>query len=163
MKLDLVFKDLKCAAKVNIAFGFVLKNVEGGSCRPFYVHENNTLMEKLKLVRTPDDTNKLKDKLQKMDIVDLCTRERANTKRKLYKLTKLTVFESLLRDVPMGCKESLLPEPVLKNQKVNCLGFEKKIQESLRMPIFAFSEQLFCIYLATRDWRKKHPKFSNFS
>ena len=32
-KLDLVFKGLKCAAKVNLAFGFVLKNVDDGSCR----------------------------------------------------------------------------------------------------------------------------------
>ena len=32
-KLDLVFKGLKCAAKVNPEFGFVLKNVEDGSCR----------------------------------------------------------------------------------------------------------------------------------
>ena len=29
-KLDYVFKELKCAAKVNLAFGFVLKNVEDG-------------------------------------------------------------------------------------------------------------------------------------
>ena len=29
-KLDLVFSGLKCAAKVNLAFGFVLKNVEDG-------------------------------------------------------------------------------------------------------------------------------------
>ena len=27
-KLDYVFKELKCAAKVNLAFGFVLKNTE---------------------------------------------------------------------------------------------------------------------------------------
>ena len=32
-KLDLVFNGLKCAAKVNLAFGFVLNNVENGSCR----------------------------------------------------------------------------------------------------------------------------------
>ena len=31
-KLDLVFKRLERAAKVNLAFGFVLKNVEDGSC-----------------------------------------------------------------------------------------------------------------------------------
>ena len=31
-KPDYVFKELKCAAKVNLAFGFVLKNVEDGSC-----------------------------------------------------------------------------------------------------------------------------------
>ena len=59
-----------------------------------------------------------------MDIVDLCTRERANTKWKFYKLTNLTVFAALLKDVPMGCKDSVLPEPLLKNQNVNCLTYE---------------------------------------
>ena len=74
-KLDLVFNGLKCAAKVNLAFGFLLNNVEDGSCRYFYAHENNTLMERSKLVRTPDDIINLKEKLQKMDMVDLCTQE----------------------------------------------------------------------------------------
>ena len=75
-KLDYVFKELKCAAKVNMAFGFVLKNTEDGMCRYVYAHENNTSMEKAKLVCTQADMSNLKDKLQKMDIIDLCTRER---------------------------------------------------------------------------------------
>ena len=80
-KMDLVFNGLKCAAKVNqLAFGFVLKNVEDGSFRYFYAHENNTLMERSKLVCTPDNIINLKEKLHKMDVVDLCTRERGNTK-----------------------------------------------------------------------------------
>ena len=32
-KVDHVFKELKYAAKVNIAFGFILKDIEGGMCR----------------------------------------------------------------------------------------------------------------------------------
>ena len=32
-KLDYVFKELKCAEKVNLAFGFVLKIFEDGMCR----------------------------------------------------------------------------------------------------------------------------------
>ena len=107
---DLVFKGLKCAAKGNLAFGFVLRNLESGSCRSFYGHENNTVMQKTKHVSTPDNITKLKDKLQKMDLVDLCARERANTKWKFYKQTSLTVFAALLKDVPMGCKDSVLPE-----------------------------------------------------
>ena len=35
-KLDYVFKELKCAAKNNLAFGFVLEDIEGGMCRYFY-------------------------------------------------------------------------------------------------------------------------------
>ena len=124
-KLELVFKGLKCGAKVNLGFGFVLKNVEDGSSRYFYAHENNTVLERSKLVCTPDDITNLKEKLQKMDIVDLCTRERANTKWKFYKLTNQTLFAAILKDVPMGCKDSVLPEPLLKNQNVNYLTFEK--------------------------------------
>ena len=84
-KLDYVFKELRCAAKVNLAFGFVLKNVEDGSCRDFYAHENNTVMERLKLVCTQADMTNLKNRMQKMDIVDIFTRERANTIWKFYK------------------------------------------------------------------------------
>ena len=73
-------------------------------CRYFYALENNTIMERAKLVCTQADMINLKDRMQKLDIVDLCTRERANTKWKFYKLTNLTIFASLLKDVPIGCK-----------------------------------------------------------
>ena len=43
-KLDHFFNKLKCAAKVNLAFGFILKNIEDGGFRYFYAHENNTLL-----------------------------------------------------------------------------------------------------------------------
>ena len=60
-KLDYVFNELKCAAKVNLAFGFVLKNIEDGMCRYFYAHENTTIMERAKLVCTQVDMTNLKD------------------------------------------------------------------------------------------------------
>ena len=94
-------------------------------CRYFYAHENSTIMEGSKLVCTPDDFVNLKEKLQKMDIIDLFTRERANTKWKFYKLTNVIVFAALVKDIPMGCKDTVLPEPLLKNHNVNCLKFER--------------------------------------
>ena len=42
---------------------------------------------------------------------------------------KLTVFAALLKDVPMGCKDSVLPEPLLNTQKVTCLTFEKNTRK----------------------------------
>ena len=73
-KLDVVIKGFKCAAKVNLASGFVLKNVTDGWCRFFYAHENNAVMEMSNLVCTPDDNTNLTEKLQKLDFIDLCTR-----------------------------------------------------------------------------------------
>ena len=86
-------------------------------------------MERSKLVCTQADMTNLKDRIQRIDIVDICTRERANTKWKFYKLTKLTIFASLLKDVPLGCKDTVLPETLLKNHNVKCLPFERKTSQ----------------------------------
>ena len=78
-KLDHFFNNLKCAAKVNMAFGLILKNIEGGGFRYFYAHENNTLLDRSKLVRTRDDLAELKDFLNKSDVIEFCSRERMST------------------------------------------------------------------------------------
>ena len=44
-KLQEVFNKLGSAAKINIARGFVLRNVETGEYRYYYAHENNTLFK----------------------------------------------------------------------------------------------------------------------
>ena len=49
-ELDHFFNNLESAAKVNLAFGFILKNIEDGGFRFFYAHENNTLLDRSKLV-----------------------------------------------------------------------------------------------------------------
>ena len=128
-KLDHFFNNLKCAANVNLAFGFLLKNIEDGGFRYFYAHENNTLLDRSKLVCTHDDFAKLMDFLNQTDVIESCSRERMNTKRRFYKLTNLTVIAALLKDVPMGCKNAVLPEPLLKNHTINCLTYEENTRQ----------------------------------
>ena len=127
-KLDHFFNNLNCAAKVNLAFSFFLKNIEDGGFRFFNAHENNTLLDRSKLVCTHDDLAKLKDFLNKIDVIESFSRERMNTKWRFYKLRILTVFAALLKDVPMGCKNAVLPEPLLKNHTINCLAYENTRQ-----------------------------------
>ena len=86
-------------------------------------------MERAKLVCTQADMTNLKDRIQKMDIVDICTRESANTKWKLYKPTNLTILASLLKDVRIGSNDTVLPEPLLKNHNVNCFTFERNTSQ----------------------------------
>ena len=131
-KLDRVLDKLKCAAKLNLAFGFILKNMENGKFRYFYAHENNTRLEQLKLVSNIDDMAKLKKILKKTVVIGSCTTERSNTKWSFFKLTNLTKLSALLRDVPMGCKDAVLPESLSKNHTVNCLTFEKKLKKTLQ-------------------------------
>ena len=128
-KLDHFFNTLKCAAKVNMAFGFILKNIEDGKYRYYYAHENNTLLDRSKLVCTKEDLEKLKSYLVKTDVIETCTRERNNTKWRFFKLTNLTVFAALLRDVPMGCKGAVLPEPLLKNRNLYPLTYKENTRQ----------------------------------
>ena len=161
-KLDYVFKEMKCAAKLSLAFGFVLKNIEYGMCRYFYAHENNTIMKRAKLVCTQADMTNLKDRRQKMDIFDLCTRERASTKWKLNKLTNLTVLASLLKDVPMGCKDTVLPEPLLKNHNVSCLTFERSTRQPYIDNLSLFRSLALHMHV-TKNWRRDFENFQIFS
>ena len=124
-KLDYLFKELKCAAKVHFALGFVLKNIEDGMCRYIYAHENNSIKERSKLVCAQAEMTNLKDRMQKVVFLDICIQERTNTKWKFYKLTNLTIFDSLHKGVPMGCRDTVSPEPLLRYCNVNCLTFEK--------------------------------------
>ena len=92
-------------------------------------HENNSLLDRSKLVCTRDDLANVKDFLNKTDVKESCSRERMNTKWKFYKLTNLAVFAALLKDVPKGCKDAVLPKPLLKNHTINCLTFEENTRQ----------------------------------
>ena len=59
-KLDRVLDKLKCVAKINLAPGFILKNIEDGKFRYFHAHENNTQLEQSKLGSNKDNMAKLK-------------------------------------------------------------------------------------------------------
>ena len=72
---------------------------------------------------------KLKEILNKTDVIESCTQKRSNMKWRFFKLTNLTIFAALLRDIPMGCKDAVLPESLLKNHTVNCLTYEQNTKK----------------------------------
>ena len=84
-KLDHFFNNLKCAAKVNLGFGLILKNIEDGGFIFFYAHEKNTLLDRFKVDCTHDDLAKLTDVLNQTDVIESCNQERTNTKWRFYK------------------------------------------------------------------------------
>ena len=113
-KFDHLFKILNFAAKVKLAFGFFLKNIEDGRFRWFYARENHTLLDRSKLVCTKDDLTKLKDALSKTDVIESCSQKRLNTNWRFYKLTNSTVFAALLKNLRWGCKDAVSVKPVPK-------------------------------------------------
>ena len=91
-KLDQVFEKLDCAAKINIALGFVFRNIETSKYRYFYAHENNTLFDKSILLCTKADSTTMQNKVKKQDIIEICTQERQNTKWRFKLIANVTIF-----------------------------------------------------------------------
>ena len=131
-KLDRVLDKLKCVAKLNLALGFILKNIEDGRFRYFYAHENNTLLEQSKLVSNKDDIVELKEILKKNDVIESCTKERSNRRWRFFRVTNLTIIATLLRDITKGCKDALLPESLLRNLSINCFTYEQNTKKNIQ-------------------------------
>ena len=111
-KLVRILEKQKCAANLNLALGFILKNVDGGKFRYFHAHENNIPSKHSNFESNKDDMAKLKNNLKKTDVIESCTKARFNAKWGCFKLSNLTIFAALLRDITMGCKDAVLPESI---------------------------------------------------
>ena len=128
-KLDQVFEKLDCSAKINLAFGFVLRNIEMSECRYFYAHENNTLFDKSVPLCTKADMTNIQNKVNKQDIIEVCTQERHRTKWRFKLITNVTIFAALLKNVPMGCRDSVIPEPLLRTNHVKFLVSDQNTKQ----------------------------------
>ena len=64
-KFDEVFNKLDSGVEINIALGFVLRNIETGEYRFFYLHENNSLLEKSDLLCSKADLISIQGKVGK--------------------------------------------------------------------------------------------------
>ena len=137
-KLGRVLHKLSCALKLNLALGFILRNIEGGKFRYFYAHENNTLLEQSKFLSNKDDMANMNEILKKTDVIESSTKERSTTKWRFFKLTNLTIFAALFRDVAMGCKDALLSDSLLKNHTVKCLTYELNTKKPYKDNICLF-------------------------
>ena len=82
--LQQVFEDSYCAAKVNFALGFVLRNAEDVKYRFVYAHKNSLILERSQLLANKEDMLELQNILDDLISVELSTRERCSTKKNLF-------------------------------------------------------------------------------
>ena len=145
---------------MHLALGFILENREDGGFKYFYALENNNLLDRSKHVCTHDDFANLKGFLNETDVIESCSRERKNTKWRFYKLTSLTVFAALLKDVPMGCMNAVLREPLLRNCTINCLTYEENAKQPYNDNLFLFRALALHLH-GTQRLEEETSKFFN--
>ena len=119
-------------------------------------------MERSKLVVTREELVKIENALSNTDVIEASTKEQANTKSKFYKQKNVNFFEALIREVPMGCKDAILPGPPTKNHTVNCLTYEEITREPTKDNLCPFTALAFHLH-GIGDLEKKLRKYSHSS
>ena len=79
------------------------------------IKQKNSCEEVWDFVHTREYLANMNDKLQKLDVLDHYSRERAKTKWKVFGFTKVTKPASLFKDVRLGCKDTVFSATFLKN------------------------------------------------
>ena len=129
-KLNVVFESLKCDTKLKVTFSVLLKKRRRWKLSVFfYSHENNTMLERSKPAVTAENSSKLKNLMNKTDVIDLCTRDRPIIKWNLIKLTNVTIPTALREEVPLRFKYTVLPNPLVKNHSFNQSTIEESTQK----------------------------------
>ena len=161
-KLDTKYKKLKCAAKLNVAFSFVLENVEDGTSLYYYAHENNTLMQRSKFVSTKENLVKIKNVLSNTDVFGAFTKneqiQSGNSKNPKVSLFWLLYSEKF----PWGVKTQYCHRHLQKTTLL-IVQLTMKIQENRTMTIYVSLELSLCICMEMGDLRNKLQKCSHYS
>ena len=115
------FANLNCAAKINVALGYILRSVETNDYRYYYLHEDNLLLDQAFFLSNKNGLLNLQNKIEKRDLIETCTKGRQNSKWRFRLISIVIVFAALLTNIPMGCTDFPLPESLLRNLEVNFL------------------------------------------
>ena len=122
-QLFLLFDQQTTAFKVNVSFGFVLREKENDRLR--YYHSSNNCcgryLEEPALITNRDDFDRFLARIQESDILQWAVAQRPNSDWVCELVTNATFFLNKIVDHPIGCLGVNLPTYVKNNKSIICL------------------------------------------
>ena len=123
-QLFLLFDQQTIAFKVNVSFGFVLREKENDRLR--YYHSSNNCcgryLEEPALITNRDDFDRFLARIQESDILQWAVAQRPNSDWVCELVTNATFFLNKIVDHPIGCVGVNLPTYVKNNKSI--IGLE---------------------------------------
>ena len=123
-QLFLLFDQQTTAFKVNVSFGFVLRDKENDRLR--YYHSSNNCcgryLEEPALITNRDDFDRFLARIQESDILQWAVAQRPNSDWVCELVTNATFFLNKIVDHPIGCVGVNLPTYVKNNKSI--IGLE---------------------------------------
>ena len=84
--LSVIRSDHENGCKLNAAFGFILKNIDTQELKFFHPSNNNTIFELPKRVLDERDYEKLREDLERRDVVEYANTQRPGSKWRVAKI-----------------------------------------------------------------------------
>ena len=113
-----IFTQQTSAFRINVSFGFILRNVETAELRYFHPSQNNArFFDVPHLIRNEEDIQKYLDELSCHDILEYIRQQRPDNKWVLHPLTNVTFYVNKFNEHPIGASV-LLPDYILKSPGV---------------------------------------------
>ena len=113
--LDEIFTDQSTVFKLNVSFGFILRNNETGELQYHYASRNNNhLFDSPFQITTAADLQPVREALRDIDVLEWVRQQRPNSKWIVDQVTNVTFFITKLRGHPIG-RGSDLPAYLSKN------------------------------------------------
>ena len=119
-QLFLLFDQQTTAFKVNVSFGFVLREKENDRLR--YYHSSNNCcgryLEEPALITNRDDFDRFLARIQESDILQWAVAQRPNSDWVCELVTNATFFLNKIVHHPIGCVDVNLPDYVKRNKAI---------------------------------------------
>ena len=136
--------------KLNVSFGFILRNNETGALRYYYASRNNEqVFEAPFQITTAADIPHVREALQNLDVLEWVRQRRPNSKWVVEQVTNITFFVTKLRGHPIGKGQSL-PHYIVENRGIDALNSNRQTGK-------IYSDNL-CFFRALAVHNGCHPK-----
>ena len=101
--LQAIFRSQKNAFKINLAFGFILSNVEKGEKRYYYPSQNGLILDEPLVVADEADLQRVLQRMGETDWLEYVSQQKPNSKWQIALLTNVAFHLYPLTDRPTGC------------------------------------------------------------
>ena len=119
-QLFLLFDQQTTAFKVNLSFGFILKQKVTGRLR--YYHSSNNCcgryMEEPALITNRAEFESFQERIQEPDLLNWAVSQRPNSDWICEMVTNVTFFVNKILQHPIGCVDVVLPDYVKRNKAI---------------------------------------------
>ncbi len=115
-----IFPTLTCRVKLNLSFGFVLRNIETGELRYFHSSFNNAqFLQQPIAVASEDDFEIFLQKIHDMDVLQHAMHSRPDTKWVLADISNVTIYAYKMPSFYIGAPPQQLPDYITNNRGLN--------------------------------------------